>query len=156
MLTPGQLARRAARELEGVERTWVDPRLALQDAPSPPAPGPAAADGFGVALVRAEWVTPMGQVACDASAAGALAAASRVVAVMPHLDDQGRSRIIDPPKEGATHGKVQRIITDLCVIDVTHEGLIVREVAPGVSAREVQTQTQALLVAGPDLTVVEA
>jgi acyl CoA:acetate/3-ketoacid CoA transferase beta subunit len=154
MLTPAQLARRAARELAGVERTWVDPRLALQGAPS--APGPAAVDGFGVALVRAEWVTPTGQVACDASAAGALAAASRVVAVMPHLDDEGRSRIVDAPKEGATHGRVQRIITDLCVIDVTHEGLIVREVAPGVSAREVQKQTQAPLLAGPDLTFVEA
>jgi 3-oxoacid CoA-transferase subunit B len=37
------------------------------------------------------------------------------------------------------------------VIDVTREGLVLREVAPGVSAREVQEKTQPKVVAGPDL-----
>jgi hypothetical protein len=153
MLTPAQLARRAAREVAGEERAWVDPRLALEGAAA--APDPAGADGFGVAVVRAERISPTGHMACHGSAGDALAVASRVVAVMPHLDDHGEPRITDALEEEAPC-RAQRIITDLCVIDVTDEGLIVREVAPGVSAREVQLQTRAPLLAGPDLTVVEA
>jgi 3-oxoacid CoA-transferase subunit B len=37
---------------------------------------------------------------------------------------------------------VHRIITDLCVIDVESDGLVLRELAPGVSAREVQERTE--------------
>lgn len=38
-------------------------------------------------------------------------------------------------------GVVQRIITDLAVIDVTEHGLVLRELAPGVTAEEVQQKT---------------
>jgi 3-oxoacid CoA-transferase subunit B len=37
---------------------------------------------------------------------------------------------------------VQRIITDLCVIDVEPEGLVLRELAPGVTLEEVRAATE--------------
>jgi len=44
-----------------------------------------------------------------------------------------------------------RIITSIAVVDITDRGLIVREVASGISAREVQKTTDATLMAGPQL-----
>jgi 3-oxoacid CoA-transferase subunit B len=39
-------------------------------------------------------------------------------------------------------GVVQRIITDLCVLDVTPDGLVLRELAPGVTEAEVRERTE--------------
>jgi acetate CoA/acetoacetate CoA-transferase beta subunit len=44
-----------------------------------------------------------------------------------------------------------RVITELAVLDVTGKGTIIREVAPGVNALDVQQATGAALYAGPDL-----
>jgi acyl CoA:acetate/3-ketoacid CoA transferase beta subunit len=44
-------------------------------------------------------------------------------------------------------GVVHRIITDLAVLDVTDDGLVLRELAPGVTVDEVRAAT------GPDFTV---
>ena len=50
---------------------------------------------------------------------------------------------------------MHRIITDLAVIDVTPDGLVLREVAPGVSAREVQERTEPTLIVAPALREME-
>jgi 3-oxoacid CoA-transferase subunit B len=52
-------------------------------------------------------------------------------------------------------GVVHRIITDLAVLDITPEGLVLRELAPGVSAREVQDKTEPIVKVGPDLTEIK-
>ena len=46
---------------------------------------------------------------------------------------------------------MQQIITDLAVIDITPGGLVLRELAPGVSAAEVRAATGAPLTEAPDL-----
>ena len=46
---------------------------------------------------------------------------------------------------------MHRIITDLAVIDVTPDGLVLREVAPGLSARDVQEVTDPTLKVASDL-----
>lgn len=48
-----------------------------------------------------------------------------------------------------------RIITNMAVVDITDRGLIIREVAPGISAWEVQKTTDATLLAGPKLCRIE-
>jgi 3-oxoacid CoA-transferase subunit B len=50
---------------------------------------------------------------------------------------------------------VHRIITDFAVIDLTPDGLVLREVAPGVSAREIQEKTEPTLMVPPDLAAIE-
>ena len=46
---------------------------------------------------------------------------------------------------------MQRIITDLAVIDVTDDGLVLRELAPGVTVEQVRAATEPPLVEADDL-----
>ncbi len=85
-----------------------------------------------------------------------VARAKRVVVIMDHAAKNGAPKILDECALPITgRGVVHRIITDLCVIDVTDEGLVLRELAPGVSAREVQERTQPTLKVYPDVAEIK-
>ena len=76
---------------------------------------------------------------------------ARVIVAMEHLSEDGKPKIVKECTYALTAPRcVSLIVTDLAVIEVTERGLVLKEVAPGWTAEEVQRLTEAKLIVAPD------
>ena len=100
----------------------------------------------------ANWMLPQRGIGNVGGAMDLAFGAKRIIAAMEHTDRDGAPKVVtDCDFPLTAPGCVSLIVTDVAVLEVTDEGLLLTETAPGWTAEDVQEITQPRLNVAPDL-----
>ena len=107
----------------------------------------------------ASWSNPgrgLGAVGNIGGSMDLAAGAKQLFIAMEHTTAKGEPKILRELTYPATgKDRVNKIFTDLAVIEVVPEGLVLQEIYPGLTAEDIQSVTEAKLVISPSLKEIE-
>jgi acyl CoA:acetate/3-ketoacid CoA transferase beta subunit len=162
------MAQRAAREVHNNDRVYLDAGFAENVRPFLPRNGYTLSDGscpVDIAFISATKISSGGNYLESPLLNGRkqrewspipIRGTRQTVVLIPYSAGETQWLVARCEKEQDSERKAGlRIITSVAVVDITDTGLIVREVASGVSAWEVQKTTDVTLTAGPGLGRIE-
>jgi 3-oxoacid CoA-transferase subunit B len=104
----------------------------------------------------ANWLVPGKMVKGMGGGMDLVAGAKRVIVMMEHANKEGKPKVLNQCSLPITgRGCVSAVCTDLAWIDVTPRGLVLRELARGVTAEQVQALTEPRLEIAPDVKTMQ-
>lgn len=103
----------------------------------------------------ANWIVPGGKMAGMGGAMDLVAGAKKVIVATEHCARDGSPKILKQCTFPLTGERVvDYIVTELAFLEVTEQGLVLREIAEGVTLEEVRAKTEASLLVADDLKVM--
>ena len=104
----------------------------------------------------ANWLVPGKMVKGMGGGMDLVMGARRVIVMMEHCSKEGKPKILRQCSLPLTGRRcVSAVCTDHAWMDVTKDGLVLREVAPGLTPEQVQKITEPKLIVAPDLRTIQ-